>query len=131
MSSSITPWYLEIIKELHNFLWVLHQLLFLTDYNFPGFWVVVNREYQKLNRVRITIKQLLVISFAYEFVLDHVIPSLLGYIIILMILTVLPGPYSRSTTFGDELSLRRSSLSYRFALNNKLGFEFVSYPWFE
>ena len=27
LSSSITPWYLEIIMELHNFLWVLHQLL--------------------------------------------------------------------------------------------------------
>ena len=71
------------------------------------------------------IKQLLVISFAYEFVLDHVIPSLLGYIIILMILTVLPGPYSRSTTFDDELSLRRFSSSYRFTSNNKLDLEFV------
>ena len=35
------------------------------------------------------IKQLLVNSFAYEFVLDHVIPSLLGYVIIVPILTVL------------------------------------------
>ena len=36
-----------------------------------------------------------------------------------MILTVLPGPYSRSTTFDDELSLRRLSSSYRFTSNNK------------
>ena len=27
LPSSITPWYLEIIMELHNFLWVLHQVL--------------------------------------------------------------------------------------------------------
>ena len=61
------------------------------DYNFPGFWVVFNLEYQKLNQVRIAIKQLLVIFFTYEFVPDHVIPSLIGYIIIVLILSVLPG----------------------------------------
>ena len=77
------------------------------------------------------IKQLLIISFVYEFVLDHVIPSLLGYVIIVPILTVLPGLYSRSTTFDAELSLRRFSSSYHFALNSKLDFEFVSYPWFQ
>ena len=71
------------------------------------------------------IKQLLVISFAYEFVLDHDIPSLLGYVIIVPILTVLPCLYSRSTTFDDELSLRRFSSSYRFTSNNKLDLEFV------
>ena len=36
---------------------------------------------------------------------------------------MLPGPSSRSTIFDDELTLRRSSSSYHFALNNKLGFE--------
>ena len=61
----------------------------------------------------------------------QVIPSLIGYIIIVQLLTVLPGPYSRSTTFDDELSLRRFSSSYHFALNSKLDFEFVSYPWFQ
>ena len=40
-----TLWYRENIMELPNFLWVLHLLLFLTDSNFPGFWVVVNREH--------------------------------------------------------------------------------------
>ena len=79
-----------------------------------------------MNRVRTTIQQLLVIFFTYEFVPDHVIPSLFGHIIVVMILTVLPGPYPRSTTFDDELSLRRFSSSYHFALNNKLDFEFVS-----
>ena len=49
--------------------------------------------------------------FAYEFVPDHILPTLFGYIITVMILTMLPGPYSRSTTFDDELSLRRSSSS--------------------
>ena len=70
--------------EQHNFLWVLHQLLFVTHSNFLRFWVVVNQEYQKLNRVCIAIKQPLVIFFTYEFVLDHVIPSLIGYIIIVL-----------------------------------------------
>ena len=69
--------------------------------------------------------------YKYEFVPDHIIPSLFGYIIVVMILTVLPGPSSRSTISDDELTLRRSSSSYHFALNNKLGFEFVSYPWFQ
>ena len=69
--------------------------------------------------------------YKYEFVPDRVIPSLFGYIIILMILTVLPGPYSRSTTFDNELSLCRFSSSYHFALNSKLDLEFVSYPWFQ
>ena len=41
-----TLWYRENVRELHNFLWVLHQLLSLTDSNFPGFWVVVNREHR-------------------------------------------------------------------------------------
>ena len=36
---------------------------------------------------------------------------------------MLPGPSSRSIIFDDELSLRRSSSSYHFALNNKLDFE--------
>ena len=36
---------------------------------------------------------------------------------------MLPGPSSWSTIFDDELSLRRSSSSYHFALNNKLGLE--------
>ena len=63
--------------------------------------------------------------YKYEFVPDHAIPSLFGYIIILMILTVLPGPYSRSTTFDDKLSLRRFSSSYRFTSNNILDPEFV------
>ena len=44
---------------------------------------------------------------------------------------MLPGPYSQSTTFDDELSLRRSSLSYRFTSSNKLDSEFVSYPWLQ
>ena len=73
-----------------------------------------------MNRIRTTVQQLLVMFLTYEFVPDRVIPSLFGYIIILMILTVLPGPYSRSTTFDDELSLRRFSSSYRFTSNNKL-----------
>ena len=78
-----------------------------------------------------TVQQLLVIFFTYEFVPDHAIPSLFGYIIILMILIVLPSPYSRSTKFDDELILGWSFSSYHFSLNSKLDFKFVSYPWFQ
>ena len=78
-----------------------------------------------MNRDRTTVQQLLVIFFKYEFVPDHAIPSLFGYIIILMILTVLPGP-SQRTNFDSELILRQSSSSYHFSLNSKLDFEFVS-----
>ena len=60
----------------------------------------------------------------------QVIPSLLGYVIIVPILTVLPGP-SQRTNFDSDLTLRRSSSSYHFSLNSKLDFEFVSYPWFQ
>ena len=49
-------------------------------------------------------------------ILHHIIPSLISYIIIVLIfLTVLPGPSSRSTTSNNELSLHRSSLSYHFS----------------
>ena len=68
---------------------------------FHGFWVVVNREHWIVNRVRITIKQLLVISFAYEFVLDHVIPSLFGYVIIMQLFNCATG------SFPSEHKIRR------------------------
>ena len=54
----------------------------------------------------------------------QVIPSLLGYVIIVPNLTVLPGP-SQRTNFDSELILRRSSSSYHSSLNNKLDFKFV------
>ena len=41
----------------------------------------------------------------------------------MLILTMLPGPSSRSTNFDGELILRRSSSSYHFSLNNKIDFE--------
>ena len=128
LPSSITLWYLENIMELHNFLWVLRQLLFLTDSNFPRFWVVVNREHRYVNRVCTMVQQLLIIFFMYEFVPDRVISSLFGYILTMLILIVLLGPF-RSTNFDDELILHRSSSSYRFTLNIKLDSEFVLNPW--
>ena len=76
------------------------------------------------------INQLLVTFITYEFELDHVIPSPLDYIIIVPILTVLPGP-SQRTNYDSELILRRSPSSYHFSLNSKLDFEFVPYPWFQ
>ena len=45
----------------------------------------------------------------------QVIPCLIGYILIVLLLTVLPGPSSRSTIFDDELSLRWSFLIISFS----------------
>ena len=103
-----------------------------TDSNFSralSYWTLKDTDNWTESALRLNNSS--VSFYKYEFVPDHAIPSLFGYIIILMILTVLPGPYSRSTTFDDELSLRRSSSSYHFTSNNKLGLEFVSYPWFQ
>ena len=104
----------------------------LTDYNFSwarSYWTLKDTDNWTESALRFNNSS--VSFYKYEFVPDHAIPSLFGYIIVVMILTVRPGPSSRSTTFDDELTLRRSSSSYHFALNNKLGFEFVSYPWFQ
>ena len=45
-----------------------------------------------------------------------------------MILTVLPGPYSRRITFDDELSLRWSSSSYHFHLEQQAWFRVCVVP---
>ena len=45
-----------------------------------------------MNEVHTAIKQILVTFITYEFELDHVIPRLLGYILVMPILTMLPGP---------------------------------------
>ena len=65
------------------------------------------------------VQQLLVMFLTYEFVPDRVIPSLFGYIIILMILTVLPGPYSRSTTLDDDAKLTSIFLVISFHLEQQ------------
>ena len=104
----------------------------LADYNFSwalSYWTLKDTD----NWIEFALRfnKYLNPSLLTNLLILQVIPSLIGYIIIELILTVLPGPSSRSTIFDDELTLRRSSSSYHFALNNKLGFEFVSYPWFQ
>ena len=61
--------------------------------------------------------------YKYEFVPDHAIPSLFGYIIDVTILTVLPGPYSRSTNFRRWTKLMSIFLiiSFRFGLQACFG----------
>ena len=77
------------------------------------------------------VQQLLVIFFKYEFELNHVIPSLLDYIIIVPNFNCATWSFFPEHNFDDGLSLRRSSLSYRLTSNNKLDFKFVTYPWFQ
>ena len=133
MSSSITPpgisrlsW--NCITSYEFFI----KCYLPTDSNFSralSYWTLKDTDNWTESALRFNNSS--VSFYKYEFVPDHIIPSLFGYILVVLILTVLPGPSSRSTIFADELTLRRSSLSYHFALNNKLGFEFVSYPWFQ
>ena len=77
------------------------------------------------------IQQLLVTFITYESELDHVIPSLLGYIIIVPNFNCATWSFFPEHNFDDGLSLRWLSSSYHFALNNKLDSEFVSYPGFQ
>ena len=57
--------------------------------------------------------------YKYEFVPDHAIPSLFGYIIVVTILTVLPGPYSRSTNFRRWTNLTSIFLVIPFHLKQQ------------
>ena len=57
--------------------------------------------------------------YKYEFVPDHAIPSLFGYIIVVTILTVLPGPYSRSTKFRRWTNLTSIFLVIPFHLKQQ------------
>ena len=68
------------------------------------------------------VQQLLVIFFTYEFVPDHAIPSLFGYIIVVTILTVLPGPYSRSTNFRRWTNLTSILIVISFRLEHEAWF---------
>ena len=129
LPSSITPWYLEDIMPSHYILWISDEVVPFPVIVTPMVLgcrqprtprIESNPHYNSVPSSTLLLRSLM---------LHHVIPSLIGYIIIVLILTVLPGPYSRSIIFDDELSLRRSSSSYHFALNSKLGFECVSYPW--
>ena len=98
---------------------------------FHGLWVIKHSKTPITDSNPHRDFQLLVTFITYEFELDHVIPSLLGYILVVPILTMLPGPSSRSKNFDGDLILRRSSSSYQLSLKNKLDFEFVSHPWFQ
>ena len=57
--------------------------------------------------------------YKYEFVPDHAIPSLFGYIIVVTILTVLPGPYSWNTTFRRWAKLTSTFLVLSFRLGQQ------------
>ena len=73
-------------------------------------------------------QQLLLIFFTYKFVPDHVIPSLIGYIIIVLILTVLPGPSSRSTIFWRWAKLTSIFLVISFRLEQQAWFRVCVIP---
>ena len=70
----------------------------------------------------------LIIFFKYEFVPDHAILSLFGYIIVVTILTVLPGPYSWSTNFRRWTNLTSILLVVSFRLEQQAWFRVCVIP---
>ena len=92
----------------------------LTDYNFSwarSYWTLKDTDNWTESALRF--KNSSVSFYKYEFVPDHAIPSLFGYIIVVTILTVLPGPYSRSTNFRRWTNLTSIFLVITFHLKQQ------------
>ena len=92
----------------------------LTDYNFSwarSYWTLKDTDNWTESALRFNNSS--VSFYKYEFVPDHAIPSLFGYIIVVTILTVLPGPYSRSTNFRRWTNLTSIFLVISFHLNQQ------------
>ena len=92
----------------------------LTDYNFSwarSYWTLKDTDNWTESALRFNNSS--VSFYKYEFVPDHAIPSLFGYIIDVTILTVLPGPYSRSTNFRRWTNLTSIFLVIPFHLKQQ------------
>ena len=92
----------------------------LTDYNFSwarSYWTLKDTDNWTESALRFNKSS--VSFYKYEFVPDHAIPSLLGYINVMTILTVLPGPYSRSTNFRRWTNLTSIFLVIPFHLKQQ------------
>ena len=66
--------------------------------------------------------------YKYEFVPSHAVPSLFVYIIVVTILTVLPGPYSRSTNFRRWTNLTSILIVISFRLEQQAWFRVCVVP---
>jgi hypothetical protein len=87
---SITLWYLEDIVPSHYLLWILAEVILLTVLVIPRVRVVRHSRTPTSDSNPHYALLLLAIC-CWSFILNHVIPSLIGYIIIVLILTVLLG----------------------------------------
>ena len=88
-----------------------------TDYNFSralSYWTLKDTDNWTESALRFNNSS--VSFYKYEFVPDHAIPSLFGYIIVVTILTVLSGPYSRSTNFRRWTNLTSILIVISFRL---------------
>ena len=100
MSSSITPGISRLSWNCITFYEFFIKCYLPTDSNFSwalSYWTPKDTDNWTESALRFNNSS--VSFYKYEFVPDHAIPSLFGYIIVVTILTVLPGPYSRSTNF--------------------------------
>ena len=101
----------------------------LTDYNFSwarSYWTLKDTDNWTESALRFNNSS--VSFYKYEFVPDHAIPSLFGYIIIVTILTVLPGPYSRSTNFRRWTNLTSILIVISFRLEQQAWFRVCVVP---
>ena len=115
--------------ELHNFLWVLHQVLPSHWFQFSralSYWTLKDPDNWTESALRFNNSS--VSFYKYEFVPDHAVPSLFDYIIVVTILTVLPGPYSRSTNFRRWTNLTSILIIISFRLEQQAWFRVCVVP---
>ena len=101
----------------------------LTDSNFSralSYWTLKDIDNWTESALRFNNSS--VSFYKYEFVPYHAIPSLFGYIIVVTILTVLPGPYSRSTNFRRWTNLTSILIVISFRLEQQAWFRVCVVP---
>jgi len=101
----------------------------LTDYNFSwarSYWTLKDTDNWTESALRFNNSS--VSFYKYEFVPDHAIPRLFGYIIVVTILTVLPGPYSRSSNFRRWTNLMSILIVISFRLEQQAWFRVCVVP---
>ena len=120
MSSSITPGISRLSWNCITSYELFIKCYLSTDSNFSralSYWTPKDTDNWTESALRFNNSS--VSFYKYEFVPDHAIPSLFGYIIVVTILTVLPGPYSRSTNFRRWTNLTSIFLVISFHLNQQ------------
>ena len=115
--------------ELHNFYEFFIKCYLPTDSNFSralSYWTLKDPDNWTESALRFNNSS--VSFYKYEFVPDHAIPSLFGYIIDVTFLTVLPGPYSRSTNFRRWTNLMSILIVISFRLEQQAWFRVCVVP---